>query len=345
MTGVQTCALPISEYFLNVFAFTRVGSEVVPQGHEVAREQFKLGEGKYFTRATATGNAPKVKDENNRITLNAAGVEVTINKLSGLIGGFKANDTRCLNQNPSPNFWRAPTDNDFGNGMASKTSVWHTAGNNLTVKKIEVKVEEGKAIVTADLFLKDAASDYQIVYTMSADGALAVNIHYKAGANELPEMPRFGMIMTLDKQYENFEFYGRGPWENYADRNYASQIGIYSSKVADQYVPYTRPQENGYKTDVRWLTLTNNKGTGIKIEGLQPICVSALNNFPDDFDEGLTKKNRHTNDITPRREVVLCVDLAQRGLGGDTSWGAYPHEPYLLKAKEYSYGFVIKAVR
>ncbi|MEI8085129.1 MAG: glycoside hydrolase family 2 TIM barrel-domain containing protein [Paludibacter sp.] len=334
-----------TEYFLNVFAYTRVGSEVVPQGHEVAREQFKLGEGKYFTRATATGNAPKVKDENNRITLNEAGVEVTINKLSGLIGGFKANDTRCLNQNPSPNFWRAPTDNDFGNGMAIKTSVWHTAGNNLAVKKIEVKEEGGKAIVTADLFLKDVASNYQIVYSMSADGALAVNIHYKAGANELPEMPRFGMIMTLDKQYDNFEFYGRGPWENYADRNYASQVGIYSSKVADQYVPYTRPQENGYKTDVRWLTLTNSKGTGIKIEGLQPICVSALNNFPDDFDEGLTKKNRHTNDITPRREVVLCVDLAQRGLGGDTSWGAYPHEPYLLKAKEYSYGFVIKAVR
>jgi len=333
------------EYFMNVFAYTRIGSEVVPQGHEVAREQFKLGEGKFFVKTNATGDAPKVKDENNKITLNAAGVEVTINKWSGLIGGFKANDTWCLNQNPSPNFWRAPTDNDFGNGMANKTNVWHTAGNNTSVKKIEVKEEGGKAIVTADLFLKDVASDYQIVYTMSADGALTVNVHYKAGVNELPEMPRFGMIMTLDKEYDNFEFYGRGPWENYADRNHSSQVGVYSSKVADQYVPYTRPQENGYKTDVRWLTLTNSKGAGIQIEGLQPICVSALNNFPDDFDEGLTKKNRHTNDITPRREVVLCVDLAQRGLGGDNSWGALPHEPYLLKAKEYSYGFVIKAIK
>jgi len=333
------------EYLLNVFAYTRYGSEVIPQGHEVAREQFNLGEGKFFAKTIAKGDAPKVKDDKDRITVSAAGVEATINKHSGLLSGFKANDKLYFGKTPTPNFWRAPTDNDFGNEMGKKCNVWRTAGNNTSVKKIEVKEEGGKAIVTADLYLKDVASNYQIIYTMSADGALAVNIHYKAGANELPEMPRFGMIMTLGKEYDNFEFYGRGPWENYSDRNFASQIGIYSSKVADQYVPYTRPQENGYKTDVRWLTLTDNKGTGIQIEGLQPLCVSALNNFPEDFDEGLTKKNRHTNDITPRREVVLCVDLAQRGLGGDNSWGAYPYEQYLLKAKEYSYSFVIKAVK
>jgi beta-galactosidase len=110
-------------------------------------------------------------------------------------------------------------------------------------------------------------------------------------------------------------------------------------------VPYTRPQENGYKTDVRWLTLTNNDGKGIQIKGLQPICVSALNNYPEDFDPGLSKKYRHTNDITPRKEVVLCVDLTQRGVGGDNSWGAYPHEKYLLKAKEYSYGFTITPIK
>jgi len=111
-------------------------------------------------------------------------------------------------------------------------------------------------------------------------------------------------------------------------------------------VPYTRPQENGYKTDLRWLTMTNNEGKGIRIEGLQPICASALNNWPEDFDPGLSKKYRHTNDITPNRdEVILSVDLAQRGVGGDTSWGALPHEQYLLKGKEYSYGFVIKPVK
>lgn len=331
------------EYLLNVFAYTRNGSEVIPQGHEVARKQFKLGESKFFVKAATTGDAPKVKNDKDCISMSAAGIDVSINKGSGLINGYKSGNESYFYKKPTPNFWRAPTDNDFGNGMPGKCNIWRTAGENLSVKKIDVKVEDGKAIVTADLYLKDVASDYQIVYILSADGALAVNVNYRAGVNELPEMPRFGMIMTLEKEYENFTFYGRGPWENYSDRNQAAQVGIYNSKVSDQYVPYTRPQENGYKTDVRWLTLTNNRGVGIQIEGLQPICVSALNNFPNDFDEGLTKKNRHTNDITARREVVLCVDLAQSGVGGDNSWGAYPHEQYLLKAKEYSYGFVIKS--
>jgi beta-galactosidase len=159
-------------------------------------------------------------------------------------------------------------------------------------------------------------------------------------------MPRFGMIMSVPKSLENFSYYGRGPWENYSDRNTASQIGIYNSKVCDQYVPYTRPQENGYKTELRWLTLTDNEGKGIRIEGLQPICASALQNKPEDFDPGLSKKHRHLNDITPNlHEIILSVDLAQRGVGGDTSWGALPHEPYRLQAKEYNYGYVIKALR
>ena len=164
----------------------------------------------------------------------------------------------------------------------------------------------------ANLTLNDVASDYTITYTMDADGSLTVLTSYKAGTNQLPEMPRFGMIFSLNKELDNFDYYGRGPWENYADRNTASFEGIYNSKVADQYVPYTRPQENGYKTDVRWLTLTNNSGNGIQIEGLQPICISALNSYPEDFDAGLTKKYRHTNDITPRKEVVICHVLHYR---------------------------------
>ena len=334
------------EYLLNVFAYTRVGTDVIPQGHEVAREQFKLGEGKYFAKTYVAKGAVKVTDNKDRIDLEAAGVSVNINKGSGLIGNYTANGHWYFASKPTPNFWRAPTDNDFGNDMGRKCNVWRAAGENTSVKNITVKEEDGKAVVTANIYLKDVASDYQLVYTMSADGALTVNVSYKAGANELPQLPRFGMIMSLYNSYNNFSYYGRGPWENYSDRNCSSQIGIYGSKVSDQYVPYTRPQENGYKTDLRWLTLTDKDGIGIRIEGLQPICASALQNWPEDFDAGLTKKNRHINDITPNRnEVILSVDLAQRGVGGDNSWGAWPHEQYLLNAKEYSYGFVIKAVK
>jgi beta-galactosidase len=333
------------EYLLNVSAYTRKGTEVIPQGYEVASEQFKLGEGNYFVKAVQSGSAPTVKEDKDRFTMNAGGVEVSIDKSSGLIVQYSFENKGYFNNNPAPNFWRAPTDNDFGNGMERKCNIWRTAGENTTVKNIAIKEENGKSTVTADIFLNDVASDYQLNYSMSSDGALTVNVKYKAGVNELPELPRFGMIMSLEKEFDNFTFYGRGPWENYSDRNDASQIGIYSSKVADQYVPYTRPQENGYKTDIRWFTILNNEGKGLRFEGLQPICVSALNNWPEDFDPGLSKKYRHTNDITPQNEVVLSVDLAQRGAGGDNSWGALPHDQYRLRAKEYSYGYVIKPVK
>lgn len=267
---------------------------------------------------------------------------MTINKNTGLIQDYKSNGERFFNQLPVPNFWRAPTDNDFGNNMQVTSNVWRTVGRISSLNSIEVKEESGKTTVVATLFLGDVASTYTIIYTMNSDGSLTMVNSFKAGSNPLSEMPRFGMLFSLKKELDNFSYYGRGPWENYQDRNTSSLKGIYQSKVADQYVPYTRPQENGYKTDVRWLTLTNNSGNGIEIEGLQPLGVSALHNYPEDFDPGLTKKYRHTSDITPRKEVVICVDLAQRGVGGDNSWGALPHEQYQLKNKEYSYGFVIK---
>lgn len=333
-----------NEYLLNVFALTKVGTELLPQSFEVAREQFKLGVGKYFDKVQQVVEKPTSKETNDRIILNAAGVEVTIDKKTGFIRDYKSDNLRYFYQKPIPNFWRAPTDNDFGNGMERKCNIWRTAGVNTSVKGITINEELSKLNVTANIYLKDVTSDYQIVYSLYGNGILSVYISYKAGSNELPELPRFGMLMSMSKEYENLSYYGRGPLENYTDRNLASFIGIYQSKVADQYVPYTRPQENGYKTDVRWLTLTNNEGKGLRIEGLQPLCVSALNNYPEDFDPGLSKKYRHTNDITPREEVVLCIDLMQRGVGGDTSWGALPHDQYRLKNKEYNYGFVIKPI-
>jgi len=331
------------EYLLNIFARTKMGNEVLPQNFEVAREQFSIGESNYFVKAADSGAKPIVNDTKDAITLVAHGVEVTINKKTGLMQQYKANGESYFNLMPVPNFWRAPTDNDFGNRMHLTSNVWRTVGRyNTSLTAITVKEESGNAIVVANLYLKDVASTYTITYTMHSDGSLALLNSFKAGENPLSEMPRFGMLFSLKKDLDNFSYYGRGPWENYQDRNTSSLKGIYQSKVEDQYVPYTRPQENGNKTDVRWFSLTNSSGNGIEIEGLQPLGVSALNNYPEDFDPGLTKKYRHTNDINPRNEVVVCVDMAQRGVGGDNSWGALPHEQYQLKNKEYSYGFVIK---
>ncbi len=330
------------EYLLNVFAYTKTGSELLPQNFEIAREQFAIENGNYFAKAQEMDSSSKVKEEKNEFVLSANNVVVKISKATGLISFYSSKGEEFFKQYPKPNFWRAPTDNDFGNKMNIRNNIWRTAGDNYTLETIQVIEENGKSSVVAKMKLNDVFSDYTIKYSLSNDGALEVQPSFKKGNAPLPDMPRFGMIFSLKNSLENLDYYGRGPWENYSDRSTASIKGIYESKVADQYVPYTRPQENGYKTDVRWFKLSGSNGNGLEIKGLQPLCMSTLNNYPSDFDSGLTKKNMHISDITPRKEVVVCVDLAQRGLGGDNSWGLYPHEQYLLKQNEYSYGFVIK---
>lgn len=331
------------EYLLNVFAYTKTGSEMLPQNFEIAREQFIIENGNYFAKAEQTSSS-KVKEEKNEFVLSAGNVIVKISKTTGLISYYSSKGEEYFKQYPEPNFWRAPTDNDFGNKMPVRNNIWRTAGKNCTLETIQVVEENGKTSIVAKLKLNDIFSEYTIKYSLSNDGALEIQPSYKKGNNPLPDMPRFGMIFSLKNTLENLDYYGRGPWENYSDRNTSSLKGIYQSKVADQYVPYTRPQENGYKTDIRWFNLSNNNGNGFEIKGLQPLCMSTLNNYPADFDPGLSKKNMHMSDITPRKEVVVCVDLTQRGLGGDNSWGEYPHEQYLLKQNEYSYGFVIKPI-
>ena len=337
-------AKPGVEYLLNVFAYTKTGSEILPQNFEIAREQFVLEGENYFEKTTAT-SAAAIQDEKDAFVLTASNVKMKISKTTGLISFYSVNGEEYFKQYPEPNFWRAPTDNDFGNKMPQRLNVWRTAGKNLSLEKIEAIEENGKKYIVAKMKLNDVFSDYAIKYFLSNDGALEIIPSYKKGNNPVPEMPRFGMIFVLKDNFENLDYYGRGPLENYSDRNTASFKGIYESKVADQYVPYTRPQENGYKTDVRWFKLSGNSGNGLEIKGLQPLGMSTLNNYPADFDGGLSKKNLHSSDITPRKEIVVCVDLTQRGLGGDNSWGEYPHEQYLLKKDAYSYGFVIKPIK
>lgn len=332
------------EYLLNVFAYTKTGSEIVPQNFEIAREQFVIESGNYFAKAEQTNSSSKIKEEKNEFVLNAGNVIVKISKTTGLIMYYSSKGEEYFKQYPEPNFWRAPTDNDFGNKMPIKLNVWRNAGKNYTLENIQTIEENGKTYVVAKLKLNDVFSEYTIKYSLNNDGALEIQPSFKKGNIPIPEMPRFGMIFSLKNDFENLDYYGKGPWENYPDRNESSLKGIYQSKVADQYVPYTRPQENGYKTDVRWFKLTSNFGKGFEIKGLRSLCMSTLNNYPSDFDPGLSKKNMHLSDITPRKEVVVCVDLTQRGLGGDNSWGEYPHEQYLLKQNEYSYGFVIKPI-
>ncbi len=334
-----------NEYFLNIYAYTKDATTFVPANHEIAREQFAYTSNDYFgAKPEPSGSVEITRDEDNRLEIKAGECTVSFNKRSGQLERY-GSGRRSLISSPQPSFWRAPTDNDFGNRMPEEMAIWRIAGLHKTLKNFDVQKGDQEVKIITDYLLDYTSSDYRITYTVTGNGSLKVEVLWKAGEQKLPEMPRFGMQMRINPEYEQFTYYGRGPWENYSDRNTASFIGEHQSTVTEQYFAYLRPQENGNKTDVRWLTLTNSNGEGFKITGTQPLSVTALHNRIDDFDPGFTKKQRHISDIVPRKEIYLNVDLAQRGLGGDDSWGRKPHEPYRLTAKTYQYGYIISPVK
>ena len=189
---------------------------------------------------------------------------------------------------------------------------------------------------------------YSTSYTILSSGDVIIKNQFSKISGMIPEIPRMGMQMQLPEEYTNLKWFGRGPQENYADRKTAAYVGVYESTVADQYVPYIRPQENGYKTDTRWLTLTDDSGNGILFSGDPLICFAALNNIHDDFEspgklsqyrKDAKSANTHTTDVKPRDLVNLNIDLGQMGVGGDDSWGAIIHPQYRLLGNKYEYSF------
>ncbi|MDR2534173.1 MAG: DUF4981 domain-containing protein [Tannerellaceae bacterium] len=342
-----------TEYFLQIFAYAAANGPLIPAGYEAAKEEFAFPANNYFA-AEAPGAAAKIEFDRERLAVKAGGVTYLFSDLAprsglqrrGPAGGaplvaIRKADASILSRMPRLNFWRAPTDNDFGSNEPSNLKLWDAASHNIIYTFLGA--EEKNNAVTLDYTgkLRGIEAFVDLRYRVNANGSLTVEAHYRALSDDLPEMMRFGMIMSLRPEYNNFTWYGRGPWENYVDRNADAFMGIWNGNVAEQAFPYYRPQETGNKTGVRWLTLRNTAGSGIRIDGAQPLSVSALNNYPEDLDPGLTKKQQHWADVIPRKEVVLSVDLFQRGLAGTDSWGAKPLDPYRFTAKEYRYAYTI----
>lgn len=336
--------VPGKEYFVNLYVYTRNASDMLPAGHEIAHEQIAMPDNNYFASDSKAIGKMNVEKDSKAITVRIGETKAVFNTLSGTLQSYSYQDKELLHGSPDPCFWRAPTDNDYGWNMQRKSNIWRHAGENKTVKEVTVIEEENSLSIKTIYKLTDIDTDYELTYTVLPDGKIRLTSHWESSRTDLPPMPRFGMLWTINGKYENLTWYGRGPWENYPDRNSSANIGIYHSTVTEQYHPYVRPQENGYKTDVRYLTLTDTDGSGIRIDGLQPICFSALHYATEDFDSGATKKQRHINDVHPQKETFLHIDLTQQGVGGDNSWGAMPHHPYLLQASEYEYSYTVSPV-
>lgn len=341
---------PNEEYFVNVYMYSKYDAPLVSKDHEFAREQFAIGKGNYFKinadKTIKNNLIYSVKDKTLSFTANNVVGEFDLQK--GELKKYTLkNDLNAIITNfPTPYFWRAPTDNDFGNKFPSKLVVWKEAHKNPELVNVVIgkKINQG-VTVTVTYKLAQVEVPYTITYLIQNDGTINVTASIDMTSKELPELPRFGMRMELSGAYDNLKYYGRGPWENYSDRNTASFIGEYSDEVVNQFTrTYIRPQESGYKTDVRWLLLQDNLGKGLKITGKQALGFSALNISTEEIDPGKHKSQRHPTDLNATDKVYLNVDFKQRGVGGDDSWGSLPHKQYLLLDKQYSYSYTLSLI-
>jgi beta-galactosidase len=348
-----------SEYFLNIRASRSDEWNYVPEDHVYASAQFKLPfEGKPEAISGNKLSALQTKTTDKELEVSGENFKVKFDLAAGKLTSLNYKGKELLLKGLSPDFWRPPTDNDYGYGMNRIMGVWKKAGERVIVKKADISQPElGKVIVTFSYDIPDETGQkiagYASSFTIFGSADIVVRNQFSKLSDNIPELPRMGMQMQLPADLSNLKWLGRGPFENYADRKTAAYVGLYESTVADQVTPYIRPQENGYKTDTRWLTLTDDGGNGLLVSGEPLICFAAMNNIHDDFEspgklsqyrKDAKTANTHSVDVKPRDLVNLNVDLGQMGVGGDDSWGAKIHPQYRLLEKKYEYSFRIRPV-
>jgi beta-galactosidase len=334
-------AKPGVEYFINFTATTIEDAPLIPKGHIVATDQYKLA----FdvpVEPTKISSLPaiNIKENEKDVKIKGEKFSISFDKESGRISDYFFEGKSLIEKGPEPNFWRPPTDNDFGNQMPKISGVWRKAGENRLKRNFEVKKLSKQSVeISVEYDLPDVKSKFCAVYTILGNGEVNVKNDFITDESKLPEMPRFGVKMVLPKGFEQIEFYGRGPNENYCDRNTAANVGIYQSTVFKQYFQYVSPQENGNKTDVRWMAFKNDD-VGLMVVGMPLLSMSALHYTIDDLTQE-SRGSKHTIDLPKRDEIYLNIDLKQRGVGGDDSWWSKPHSQYCLLALSYSYSFRI----
>jgi beta-galactosidase len=344
--GIDFNPIPGSEYYINFYAKSLVGTGMIPEGHIVATEQYEIPfDFPVETLEDAEIPAIQMKSSDKDIIFTGKNFTIKFDRKKGCLSGYNYNGVELLSGELDINFWRAPTDNDFGNGMQNRLKPWKVAGKNrIVTNDTVVMLSDNSCKIVFRFSLPDVESTCETEYNIKGNGEIDVINSFAPGETDYVELPRFGMTLALSPGYDNMKWFGRGPFENYWDRYTAAFVGLYESRVGEHIIPYCRPQEYGNITDVRWATFTDGNGHGLKFSGLPLLSMSALHYTIDDLDPGETKKNVHPPDLDPRPEIYLNIDCKQMGVGGDNSWGALPHDEYRLFPKKYSYGFKISPV-
>ena len=315
--------------------------QYVDKGQVMARQQFALND--YQFPELKAEQAEVAKEETKSyVKLTAGGTTLTIGKGSGLIDYLDVDGQPMLidRQSITPEFWRAPTDNDYGAWLQQLWGQW----KNPQMKVSEFSSTGNSAIAKIDMTM----ATLTMTYTLMADGSVIVRqqMEPKADAKE-SWMFRYGMQLQMPKEYNQVKYYGRGPHENYCDRKSSQFLGVYESAVKDQYYPYVRPQESGNHTDVRWFQVTDGQ-RGLEFSSNGPMECSALPYLVEDLDAGAMKDHRwgqHSGDLVERPLTQVHIQQRQMGLGCINSWGAWPEKPYLLPLQKYDFTFEIRPVK
>lgn len=384
-----------TEYFVN-FSVTTVEPEpLVPIGYELAHEQFRLPIEPVARTFATDGPALKCSTDGNLLKVSSSRLNFVFDKESGIVTSYKVKGTEYFDKGfgIQPNFWRAPNDNDYGSQEPKRLQIWKQSSKDFRVVEATLDMD-GKDAVLKATYLLAAGNLYIATYRIHPSGVVKADYTFtstemEANKTELSEatlmatftpgndalrkessklvVPRIGIRFRLPVYMNQVTYFGRGPEENYIDRNNGTLVGLYKNTADNMYFPYVRPQENGHHTDTRWLSL-GKKGKGLTIYADNTIGFNALRNSVEDFDgeeathrdyqwnnrdaeelkhdvataKNIKPRQTHINDITPRDFVEVCVDMKQMGVGGYDSWGAIPDPQYLLPAnKEYQWGFTI----
>ena len=328
-----------------IFLFkSKNGAPLIDKGQVLARQQFVLNPYKFPEIKAETAQVAKEEVE-SYVKFDAAGTTLTIGKRTGWIDYLDVDGEPMLvdRQSVMPEFWRAPTDNDYGAGFQRRLGGWRNP--QMRLKECQV----GDNGVTAKFDMPDVKATLTMTYTLTAEGEVVVRQQLTVDKEaKISQLPRYGMQLQMPKQYDEVTYYGRGPVENYCDRNSSEFIGIYNNKVADEYYPYVRPQESGNHTDVRWFRVQDKQGRGLEFYSNAPMEASALNFLTEDLDDGMSKDkkiDRHSGDLVERPLTQVHIQQRQMGLGCVNSWGAWPRQEYMLPYQDYDFTFVIKPLK
>ena len=338
-----------NEVFVNLSFRLKQAEQLLPSGFVVAQRQLELRGFQYpvltiDSKAQLNQKPVVAKDENiNRLIIEGDRFTMEFDKQDGFLSRYEVNGLKLLDGKLTPNFWRAPTDNDFGAGLQNHYREWKNPEMKLLNLKHEVL--NNSLVVSANYDMPSLSAKLSLSYRIGVDGEMVVTQNLTVSPDaKASEMFRFGMQMQMPKSFALIQYYGHGPYENYADRNNSAQIGLYRQRVADQFYSYIRPQETGLKTGVRYWNQIDKGGRGLCFSSIGEFSASALNYSIESLDDGIQKDQRHSSEVGKVPYVNFCIDYLHMGLGCVNSWGALPLAKYRIPCQNYEFTFKVTPV-